>query len=78
MQIGAAQRELSRSNDERFLAPGYGCIPHAEWLSRYSTTVLHNRARCCNLVQARGRLVVAWEDQREHDYGWGVFRALFG
>ena len=30
MRIGAAQRELSRSNGERFLAPGYGCVPRAE------------------------------------------------
>ena len=39
MRIGAAQRELPRSNSERFLATGYG-YPRAEWLSRYSTTVL--------------------------------------
>ena len=42
MRIGAAQRELSRNNGERFLAHGYGCVPRAEWLSRYSTTVLPN------------------------------------
>ena len=44
MRIGVAQRELFRSNDERFLAPGYGCILRAEWLSRYSDTVLPNGA----------------------------------
>ena len=44
MRIGAAQRELSRSNGERFLAPGYGCVPRAEWLRRYSATVLPNGA----------------------------------
>ena len=44
MRIGAAQRELFQSNGERFLAPGYGCVPRAEWLSSYSTTVLPNRA----------------------------------
>ena len=44
MRIVAAQRELSRSNGERFLAPGYGCVPRAEWFSRYSTKVLHNGA----------------------------------
>ena len=40
----AAQRELSRSNGERFLAPGYGCVLRAEWMSRYSATVLSNGA----------------------------------
>ena len=30
MRIGAAQRELSRNNGERFLAPGYACVPHAK------------------------------------------------
>ena len=30
MRIGAAQRELSRSNGERFLPPGYGCVPSAK------------------------------------------------
>ena len=44
MRIGAAQRELSGNNGERFLAHGYGCVPRAEWLSRYSTTVLPNGA----------------------------------
>ena len=39
MRIGAAQRELSRNNGERFLADGYGCVPSTEWLHRYSTTV---------------------------------------
>ena len=40
MRIGAAQRELSRNNGERFLAPGYACVPRAEWLRRYRDTVL--------------------------------------
>ena len=40
MQIGAAQRELSRNNGERFLAPGYACVPRADWLRRYHDTVL--------------------------------------
>ena len=44
MRIGATQRELSRNNGKRFLAHGYGCVPHAEWLRRYSTTVLPNGA----------------------------------
>ena len=40
MRIGAAPRELSRNNGERFLAPGYACVPRAEWLRRYRDTVL--------------------------------------
>ena len=44
MRIGAAQRELSWNNGERFMAHGYGSVPRVEWLSRYSTTVLPNGA----------------------------------
>ena len=40
MRIGAAQRELSRNNGERFLALDYACVPRAEWLRRYRDTVL--------------------------------------
>ena len=40
MRIGAAQHELSRNNGERFLAPGYTCVPRGEWLRRYRDTVL--------------------------------------
>ena len=40
MRIGAAQRELSRNNGECFLAPGYACVPRAEWLRRNHDTVL--------------------------------------
>ena len=29
MRIGAVQRELSRNNGERFLAPGYACVPRS-------------------------------------------------
>ena len=39
MRIGAAQRELSRNNGERFLAPGYACFSGADWLRRYHDTV---------------------------------------
>ena len=70
MRVGSAQRELSSSNGERFLAPGYGCVPRAEWLSRYGATVLPTGAHL--LVQGRRRFVVAWEDQHEHAYGCGV------
>ena len=45
MRIGVAQRELSRANGERFLAPGYGCVPNADWLRHCSATVLPNGAR---------------------------------
>ena len=40
MRIGAAQPKLSRNNGERFLAPGNGGVPRADWLSRYHDTVL--------------------------------------
>ena len=40
MWIGAAQRELSRNKGERFLAPGYACVPRAERLRRYHDSVL--------------------------------------
>ena len=40
MWIGAAQRELSRNNGERFWAPGYACVPRADWLRRCRDTVL--------------------------------------
>ena len=40
MRIAAAQRELSRNNGERFLAPGHFCVPRAEWLRRSRDTVL--------------------------------------
>ena len=40
MRIGAAQRELSRNNGERFLAPGYTCVTPANCLRRYHDTVL--------------------------------------
>ena len=44
MRISAAQRELSRSNGERFLAPGYGCISYADWLDRYCNSVFPDGA----------------------------------
>ena len=40
MPIGVAQRELSRNNGERFLAPGYACVTRTDWLRRYHYTVL--------------------------------------
>ena len=47
MRIGAAQRELSRANGERFLAPGYGGVPYADCLRHYSTTVLPKGSHFC-------------------------------
>ena len=44
MQIGAAQRKLSRNHEERVLAPGYACTPRTEWLRCYRDTVLPKRA----------------------------------
>ena len=44
MQIGAAQHELSRNNGERFLAPGFACVPRADWLRRYHNKVLRKGA----------------------------------
>ena len=73
MRIGAAQRELSRNNGERFLAPGYACVPHAEWLRRYHDTVLPKGAQfgttammgCGGLeksVRERQRMGCTWSD----------------
>ena len=45
MRIGAAQLDLSRNNGERFLAPGYACVSHADWLRRFHDTVLPKGAR---------------------------------
>ena len=44
MRIDAAQRELSRNNGERCLAPGYACVTRAEWLRRCRDTVLSKGA----------------------------------
>ena len=40
MRIGAAQRGLSRSKDQIFLASGYILIPRDLWLRSFSSTVL--------------------------------------
>ena len=40
MRIGAVQRELSRNNGERFLAPGYACVLRVEWPRRHHDAVL--------------------------------------
>ena len=65
VRIGAEQRELSWSNGERFLAPGYGCVSHADWLHRYffptgptfgarTTTVCGGSGKSARLRQRMG------------------------
>ena len=44
MRIGAAHRELSPNNGERFLAPGHACVPRAEWRRHYCDPVLTKAA----------------------------------
>ena len=75
MRTGAAQRELSRSSGERLLAPGDGCVSHADWLRRYSTTVLPNGAH----FKYNGHERLWWlEKISAIDYGWGIFVSIFG
>ena len=45
MSIGAVRQKISRVNGERFLAPGYGCVPRADWFRHYVTKVLPHGAR---------------------------------
>ena len=73
MRIGAAQRELSRSNGERFLAPGYGCLPQAERFSRYSATALPNGVH----FWYTGDDGLWWLGKISSSKGWGIFGALF-
>ena len=44
MRTGAARREFSWSNGERFLAPDYDCVSHPDWLRRNCSTELPNGA----------------------------------
>ena len=75
MRISAAQRELSRNNGERFLAPGYACVPRAEWLRRYRDMVLPKGAHVCYKGDdGCGGL----EKQCEYDGGWGIPGPIFG
>ena len=73
MRIGEAQRELSRNNRERFLAPGYACVPRAEWLRRFGAPEGSPR-----LVRGRRWVVVAWKNQCEYDGGWSIPGPTFG
>ena len=76
MRIGVEQRELSRNNGERFVAPGYACAPRAEWLRRYRYTVFPNGSP--RLVQGRRWVAVAWNNQCDHDGGWSIPGPIFG
>ena len=74
MRIGAAQRELSRNNAERSLAPGYACVPHGEWLRRYHGTVLPKGAH----VSYKGDDGLWWfrksvRVRRGMEYTWSDF-----
>lgn len=66
----ANRREPSRGNGERFLVPGYGCLPRADLLRRPSQ-------RSPFLVQRRPRLMVVLENQRAYGHRRGVFSAFF-
>ena len=44
MCIGAAHRELSRSQSQRFLAPGYTLVPRDLWLCSFSNSTLPSGA----------------------------------
>ena len=69
MRIRAAQRAFSRNDGERFLAPGYACVPRADWLRRYHDTVFPMGAH----VWYKGEWVmVAWKNRREHYRGQGI------
>ena len=45
MSIGAVRQKISRVNGERFLAPGCGSVPRADWFRHYVTKVLPHGAR---------------------------------
>ena len=46
-RLDRRMREFSRNNAERFLNPGYSCVPRMEWLRRYPDTVLPKGANVC-------------------------------
>ena len=54
MRIGAAHRELSRSQGQLFLAPGYTLAPRDLWLRNFSTPTLPSGAHVW--YKARGSL----------------------
>ena len=76
MRIGPADRELSRNNGERFLAPGYACVTRADRLRRYHDTV---RPKGDHFWYKGGTMGghVAWEKsaraQPRTRYTWSAF-----
>lgn len=64
MRIGA-QRELSRSNGQRFLMPGHGWLCPARRLVSPLQRYVSSQPSPL-FVQGRRWFVVAWEDQREY------------
>ena len=70
MRVGAAQRELSRNNGERFLAPGYAGLRLRPTRRVASTLPRHGASQGSPfLVQGRLWVVVARKKQREYDGG---------
>ena len=74
MRIGAAQRELSRNNGERFIAPGYAWVARADWPRRYHDTELSKGAH----VWCKGDDVLWWlgkssRAQSRTRYTWSGF-----
>ena len=74
MRIRAAQRELYRNNGEHFLAPGYACVPRADWLCRYHDTVLPKGAH----FWYKGDDGLWWQNRREYYRGQGIPGPLSG
>ena len=74
MRMGAVQRELSRSNGERFLAPGYACVPRADWLRRYHDTMLPKEAYFGTIkTMGYGGLEKSARAQPRTRYTWFAF-----
>ena len=74
MRIGAAQHELSRNNGERFLAPGYTCVPRGEWLRRYRDTVLPKEPNfATKATMGCGGLEKSVRERRRMEYTWSGF-----
>ena len=79
MRIGAAQRELSWNNGERFLAPVYACITRAEWLRRYRDTVLPKGAQFgTRVTMGCGGFEHSVRVRRRMGYTWSDFWTIWG
>ena len=74
-RVGAAQRELSRNNGERFLASGYACVPRADWLRRYRDTELP-KGGIFDTRETMG--YIGLESQRKNYRGQGIPGPLSG